>query len=274
MNPVWYYPIEDRLQEKSNSMKFSIRTFLFFLILISAAFADKLEIKSDGKDTALPFWPAQNKNYGAVLLLNGSGLAQSDSLLVRLAKQLALNGWNVVLLGDDNKSSVPWSKQLPEALNLLRQQKNMRIVLLHYGDQFNQTLDLLSKPPAPVFEGLILLSAYDSAKPAPQKPDLKMPIFDIVGQFDYDLVKQDMQARQTEFKTNNNNYLTIVIPGAHHDYEYSHQLLFSFIHGWMLKLSKFQSNPEPEMYSYLHGVTSDLQKQTPNTPQHAEYVHK
>jgi hypothetical protein len=88
-----------------------------------------------------------------------------------------------------------------------------------------------------------------------------MPVFDIVGQFDYDATKQEMSARQKEFGRNKNNYLAIQIPGAHHDYEFSRQLLFSFIHGWMIKLPEFKPKEPVIQYSYLYPVSASLANQ-------------
>ncbi|MCW8399724.1 alpha/beta hydrolase [Legionella sp. PATHC038] len=234
-------------------MKYITRIVLIFFCLFSMAFADKLQIKVDGKNIDLPYWPAKKDKYGAVLLINGGEQAQATALLDNLANQLAENGWQVVLLNNDTSITVPWIKQFPEVITALRKQKNVRVVLLHYGEQLKQTFDFLGKSPVPEIEGLVLLSAYDVPPPnnTDKKPELKMPVFDIVGQFDYDMTKQEMAARKKEFGPNKDNYLALEIPGAHHDYEYSRQLLFSFIHGWMVKLPEFQPKPPPVMYSYL-----------------------
>ncbi|CAM2916657.1 ATPases involved in biogenesis of archaeal flagella [Legionella steigerwaltii] len=229
--------------------------------LFSVAFADKLEIKVDGKNIDLPYWPAKKEKYGAVLLVNGGEQTQSTSLLDNLANQLAQNGWQVVLLNNDSGIPVPWIKQFPEVIATLRKQKNIRVVLLHYGEQLKQTFDYLGKPPIPEIEGLILLSAYDVPPSGDKEPKLNMPVFDIVGQFDYDMTKQEMAVRKKEFGSNKDNYLAIEIPGAHHDYEYSRQLLFSFIHGWMVKLPEFQGKSPPVMYSYLSPITPFFKEQ-------------
>ncbi|WP_058511846.1 ATPase [Legionella steelei] len=242
-------------------MKYITRIVLILFLLFSVAYADKLEIKVDGKNIDLPYWPAKKEKYGAVLLVNGGVQAQSTALLNDLAEQLAQNGWQVVLLNNDSGVTVPWIKQFPEVINTLRKQKNVRVVLLHYGEQLKQTFDYLGKPPVPEIEGLILLSAYNIPASTDKKPELKMPIFDIAGQFDYDVIKQDMAARKKEFGANKDNYLAIEIPGAHHDYEYSRQLLFSFIHGWMVKLPEFQPKPPPVMYSYLAPISAFFQEQ-------------
>ncbi|HHF7375210.1 alpha/beta hydrolase [Legionella bozemanae] len=242
-------------------MKYIIRTVLIFFFICSAAFADKLAIKVDGKNIDLSYWPAKKEKYGAVLLVNGGAQVQSFILLDSLANELAQNGWQVVLLNNDSSTTVPWIKQFPEVLAVLRKQKNIRVVMVHYGEQLKQTFDYLGNPPVPEIEGLILLSAYNTPPTADKKLELHMPVFDIVGQFDYDLIKQEMAARKKEFGTNKNNYLAIEIPGAHHDYEYSRQLLFSFIHGWMVKLPKLQPKSPPRMYSYLVPIAAFFQNQ-------------
>lgn len=238
-------------------MKYITRTILVFFFVFSAAFADKLAIKVDGKSIDLPYWPTKKEKYGAVLLVNGGAQMQSTALLDNLANELAQNGWNVVLLNHDNIVSVPWIKQFPEVITTLRNQKNMRIVVVHYGEQLKETFDFLEKPPVPEIEGLILLSAYDVSPSKNKKPKLNMPVFDIVGQFDFEVTKQEMAARKKEFGQNKNNYLAIEIPGAHHDYEYSRQLLFSFIHGWMVKLPKTHPKSPAVMYSYLAPIAVD-----------------
>ncbi|WP_131794055.1 alpha/beta hydrolase [Fluoribacter gormanii] len=232
-------------------MKYITRIVLVFFFVFSSAFADKLAIKVDGKSIDLPYWPAKKEKYGAVLLVNGGAQTQSTLLLDNLANELAQNGWQVVLLNNESTNAVPWIKQFPEVVTTLRNQKNMRIVVIHYGEQLKETFDYLEKPPVPEIEGLILLSAYDLPPSKNKKPELNMPVFDIVAQFDYELTKQEMAARKREFGPNKKNYLALEIPGAHHDYEYSKQLLFSFIHGWMVKLPEFHPKSPPVMYSYL-----------------------
>ncbi len=237
-------------------MKYITRTVLIFFFVFSAAFAENLQIKVDGKSVDLPYWPAEKEKYGAVLLVNGGAQAQSTLLLDNLANELAQNGWQVVLLNNYNKVSVPWIKQFPEVITSLRNKKSMRIVVVHYGEQLKQTFDYLGKPSVPEIEGLVLLSAYDIPPSTNKKPELNMPVFDIVGQFDYDMTKQEMAARKKELGQHKNKYLAIEIPGAHHDYEYSRQLLFSFIHGWMVKLPKLRPKSPPMMYSYLPPISA------------------
>ncbi|KTD73960.1 alpha/beta hydrolase [Legionella tucsonensis] len=242
-------------------MKYITRTTLIFFLICSTVFADKLAINVDGKNIDLPYWPAKKEKYGAVLLVNGGAQAESSILLDNLANELAQKGWQVVLLNNDSSITVPWIKQFPEVIAVLRRQKNIRVVTVHYGEQLKQTFDYLGKPPVPAIEGLILLSAYNTPPTADKKLELNMPVFDIVGQFDFDLIKQEMAARKKEFGKNKNNYLAIEIPGAHHDYGYSRQLLFSFIHGWMVKLPKLQPKSSPLMYSYLAPIALYFKRQ-------------
>ncbi|QLZ67861.1 alpha/beta hydrolase [Legionella sp. PC1000] len=242
-------------------MKYITRTVLIFFFVCSTLFADTLVIKVDGKNIDLPYWSPKKEKYGAVLLVNGGSQAHSSLLLDNLANELAQSGWQVVLLNNDSSITVPWIKQFPEVVAALRKQKNIRVVMVHYGEQLKQTFEYLGKPPVPQIEGLILLSAYNTPPTADKKLELNMPVFDIVGQFDYDLIKQEMAARKKEFAKNKNNYLAIEIPGAHHDYEYSRQLLFSFIHGWMVKLPMLQPKSPPRMYSYLVPIAAFFKNQ-------------
>ncbi|VEB38220.1 ATPases involved in biogenesis of archaeal flagella [Legionella sainthelensi] len=233
-------------------MNYLIRIMLLWCGMTSAAFTNMLEINIDGKHIHLPCWFSQKKQLGAILLVNGESHNQSSALLEYLAHRLAENGWMVTLVQDDKSNSIPWIKQLPEAIVTLRQQKFMKIVVLHYGEQLQQTLNYFGKPQAPKIEGLILLSAYNVQNPIRKKPEINMPIFDIIGQFDHDLVKQELAIRQKTLGNNKKKYLAIEIPGVEPDYKYSRQLLFTFIHGWMIKLPEFQPSSPSFMYTYQH----------------------
>ena len=81
-------------------------------------------------------------------------------------------------------------------------------------------------------------------------------LFDIAGQFDYDSVLSQIELRGREFKQH--NYLSIVMPGAHHEYEYTQKLLLAFIHGWMTKLPVIEPQKPPVQvsYSYIEPVFS------------------
>ncbi len=224
---------------------------LLWCCMVSAAFTNMLEININGKHFHVPCWLSQKQQLGAVLLVNGGSHSQSSTLLDYLAHRLAENGWMVTLLQDDKSNFIPWMKQLPEVIMTLRQQKFMKIVVLHYGEQLQQTLDYFDKPQAPKIEGLILLSAYHIQQPLNKKPEINIPIFDIIGQFDLGFVKQELAIRQKMFENNKKKYLAIEIPGAEQDYKYSRQLLFTFIHGWMMKLPEFQPSPT-FMYTYQY----------------------
>ncbi|WP_237762213.1 alpha/beta hydrolase [Legionella santicrucis] len=225
---------------------------LLWCCMVSAAFTNMLEINIDGKPFQVPCWFSQKKQIGAVLLINGGSHTQSPALLDYLAHRLAENGWMATLLQDDKSNSIPWMKQLPEVIMTLRQQKFMKIIVLHYGEQLQQTLDYFDKPQALKIEGLILLSAYPIQQPINKKPKINMPIFDIIGQFDHGLVKQELAIRQKTFGNNKKKYLAIEIPETEQDYKYSRQLLFTLIHGWMMKLPEFQPTPPIFMYTYQY----------------------
>lgn len=240
-------------------MNYILRTALIYCVIISSAFADKLEIKMDGKSVQLPSWTAQKEQYGAVVLVNGGEKARWSTLLESLAKKLNQDGWSTVLLNCNNDSTLAWNKALPEVVSTLRQQKNKRIIVLHYGEQLKQTFELFNKSPNATIEGLILLSAYDLQKPDDKKIELIVPVFDLAGQFDYQPVLLQFDSRQQMF--GQKKYLAMQVPGAHHDYEYSHQLLLSFMHGWMLKLAEFKVIPPPVLVSYIESIEPLMPKQ-------------
>lgn len=248
-------------------MKHILRTALVFFSLISIAFAESLEIKLNGKSIQLPYWSASKNPHGAVVLIKGGSQATWSLLLAHLAKQLSANGWSAVLVNCNAGNSEPWIKELPEVLNTLSQQKNARIVVVHYGEQLQQTLDLFSSSQKVAVQGLILLSAYNvgnnddkkanDKKTADKKPGLNLPLLDIVGQFDFDFIIQQMQAREKTITQN--KYLALTIPGAHHDYEYSRPFLLSFIQGWMLHLAVLK--PPPVLVSYIASMEPLMPKQ-------------
>lgn len=215
--------------------------------------AEQLEIKIDQNSVNLPYWPARKEQYGAVLIVQGSEQPQWSELLAGLAKQLAQNGWSVVLLNCTN-NSIPWLEQIPETISTLRKNKNKRIVMIHYGEQLNLSLDYFSKPQSKMINGLVLLSAYDHSSDENTWLSLRFPIFDVTGQFDYDPIRQQMRLREKEYKRK--NYLAVEIPGADHDYEYSQQLLVAYVHGWMAKLPETMPQPRPIISSYIESVYS------------------
>lgn len=198
----------------------------------------------------MPYWSAIKKHYGAVILVKGGSQTYWSQFLAHIAEQLAVSGWSVVLLNCISDTNVPWIKQLPEVINVLRQHKNKRITLIHYGDQLSQTLEYFSKPQAKMINGLVMVSAYDDEEHSLNNPPkFRFPLFDVAGQFDYDDVLTQMEQRQIEFKKN--NYRAVEMPGAHHDYQYSQELLLSFVHGWMAKLPEFEPHPPPIFVSFI-----------------------
>ncbi|HAU1296896.1 TPA: alpha/beta hydrolase [Legionella pneumophila] len=227
---------------------------LLFCLIVSNVFAEKLEITVEQKKVILPYWLSKPVSYGAVIIVRGGETAQWSLLLEQFAKGLFQNGWSVVLLNCTKNNSILWINQLPEVISTLRQNDNKRIVLVHYGDQLNLSLEYFSKLQSKMINGLVMLSAYDLNKNLQKAPRLRFPLFDIVGQFDYDMVKQQRKSREERFKEN--SYLAIDIPGAPHDYQYSQQLLLAFVHGWMAKLPEFEPQPPPILVSYLEPVYS------------------
>lgn len=233
---------------------FTLR-ILFLLLcgfIYNLACAEKLTIKMGAKTVSLPFWPAAEKqpNYGAVLLVYG-GQPQWSELLAHIAARLGRIGWSVVLLNSDGRNKESWVVQMPEVISTLRKNKNYRIVLIHYGEQLQQTIDYFTKPQAKMITGLIMLSAYNEAQEQ-TIPNVRFPLFDIVGQFDYDVVVH--QASNRKQAQQQRPYVQVEIPGASHDYEYSKGLLVSFVHGWMAKLP--EAKPSPRPISYLVPVFS------------------
>jgi hypothetical protein len=235
-----------------------IRTFFIFLLVISCVQADKLNITVDQSTISLPYWQAKKIHYGAVIIVRGGQQPEWSQLLADFAKQLARTGWSSVLLNCDKGTTLPWIDQIPEVISTLRQNKNRRIILIHYGEQLNQSLDYFSKPQSKMINGLVMLSAYDLDNKSDSSVKLRFPLFDIAGQFDYDMVLSQMQYRGKEFK--DRNYMAVEMPGAQHDYEYSKKLLVAYIHGWMAKLPEFVPQPRPIQASYIPPVyASDSQ---------------
>ena len=235
-------------------MNYFTRIVLIFVLIITNVRADVLEIKVDQTPVSLPYWLASDTHYGGVIIVRGGEQAHWSMLLTHFADQLANNGWSVVLLNCNDGNTVPWIKQVPEVISALRQNKNKRIVLVHYGDQLNQSIDYFSQPQAKLINGLVMLSAYDNQNNLDKPSSLRFPLFDIAGQFDYDTVLTQMQIREKEFKQH--NYLSLEMPGAHHDYEYSQRMVLAFIHGWMSKLPIIEPQKPPILASYIEPVYS------------------
>ncbi len=238
-------------------MKQLISIFLLFLSFHSSLFAEDLEIKVNQKSIKLPYWPAKNSNSGGVIVLRGGLPVQWSESLAHLSQLLDKNGWSTVLLNCNPESDVPWLTQLPEVISALRQNKNKRIVLLHYGEQLNMTLDYFSKPQGKTINGLVLLSAYDDKDSAVKPESLRFPLFDVDGQFDYDNVQDQVAARAKTFKSP--TYVSMEIPGADHEYNYAQELLVSFLTGWMLKIPESTVSAPPinsKSQSYIEPIYS------------------
>ncbi|WP_298622817.1 alpha/beta hydrolase [uncultured Legionella sp.] len=234
-------------------MKSCIRILLLLFLTISqCVFAEQLEIKVDQNTVSLPYWPAQKSQHGAVIIVRGGAQPEYSELLVMLTKQLARNGWSVVLLNCDSNNTTPWLNQIPETISSLRQNNNKRIVMIHYGEQLNVSLDYFSKPQSKMINGLVLLSAYGTSTDDKSYSSFRFPIFDVAGQFDYDTVLDQMQFRGKAFKAY--AYKAVEMPGADHEYEYVQKLLISYIHGWMVKLPETNIQPRPIPVSYIEPV--------------------
>ena len=158
----------------------------------------------------------------------------------------------MVLLNCTNDKVIPWIDQLPKVISTLRQDNNTRIVLVHYGDQLNQSFEYFSKPQSKMVNGLVMISAFDGRNARKATPRLRFPLFDIAGQFDFNEVLNQMSERKKDFKQQ--KYLSIEMPGAHHDYEYSEKLLLSFVHGWMSNLPASEIHSPPILVSYIEPI--------------------
>lgn len=206
-------------------------TIILCLLFSNISNAAELEIKAKQQAIKLPYWASQNSSDGAVIIIKGGATAQWSEALVHLSQLLAERGWSTVLLNTTTISS-SWLDLLPEVISTLRQKNNKRIVLLHYGEKMNITLDYFKKPQGKSINGLILLSAYDDP-PLENLENIRFPILDIVGQFDYDFVKNQYAERLKILKSP--TYLSLIMPGADNSYDYARELLSSFMVGWMLK---------------------------------------
>ena len=220
------------------------RIFIGFICIISSSIAADLEIKVNQKSIKLPYWSAKDPSNGGVIIVKGSDPAQWSDFLAHLAQLLATNGWSTALLNCTTENSdVPWLTQLPEAISAMRQAKSKRIILIHYGEQLNKSLDYFSKPQGKMINGLVLLSAFDETPSMVKPSSLRFSILDIVGQFDYDLVLSEVDERKKLF--NSPTYLFLEIPGADHEYDYAQDLLVSFLSGWMLKIPELNTAAPP-----------------------------
>lgn len=238
------------IKDKMKHFALIIKAGLFSLLLFSTALADSLEIKINQDAIALPYWPNHLNYYGAVIIARGGADNYCPPLILNFADYLSHNGWSVVLLSHAQDHIIPWDKQLPETIRLLREQKNHRIVLVHYGEGLSDSLAYFSGPQSKMINGFVMVSAYDDEKGGLENlPHVRFPLFDIAGQFDYEAVLSQMASREKEFRQR--HYTALKMPGAHHDYEYNEKLLLAFIHGWMVKLPELRHEPVPILVSYI-----------------------
>ena len=264
-------------------MKFIMAIAIAIVFNAPHAFSGSLEIKVEQKPIQMPYWPAKEPHYGGVIIVQGGEPAAWSEFLDSLAQLLATNGWSTALINTDPTVTASWISQLPEAIGAVRQDKNKRIVLIHYGEQLQQTIDYFNKPQGKMINGLIMLSAYNDpnsiATEAPKKekevdakkdkepakkkdntsdtPTFHFPVLDIDGQFDYDMVQSQFAERKKQFSPP--DYLSVQMPGANHQYEHAKQFLVAFMSGWMLKIPETATEKAPKgakTQSYLHPIYS------------------
>lgn len=237
-------------------MKQLTALFFLFFSLLNLCFADELEIKLNQKSVKLPYWPAARLNFGGVIIVRGGQPIQWSEPMANLAKILAQDGWSTVLLNVSPDIDGPWLSQVPEAISSLRQNKNKRIVLIHYGAELNMTLDYFSKPQGKTINALVLLSAYDEKESTVKPETLRFPIFDLDGQFDYEPIQAQFSARNQSFKSA--TYTQMQIPGADDEYNYSLDLLASFLTGWMLRIPESTVSAPPISHKALHSYLEPI----------------
>lgn len=248
-----------------NLMKKFLQFIAVFLTFISACYSADLQLKIGKQSINLPYWPATEPHYGGAILVRGGAQGPSSDFLAQLARLLAKNGWSTLVLNSSPAvGAASWVTQLPEVINLLRKDKNKRIILIHYGAQLNTALDYLNKPQSKKVNGLILLSAYDTQSSSINSSRFRIPIFDVFGQFDYAMVRQQVSEREIAFASN--TYRFVEIPGANHEYDYAKELLSAFLSGWMMNLPETSLQPlpvvrQPVAQSYvepIYSLSSDM----------------
>ncbi|HRD70830.1 MAG TPA: alpha/beta hydrolase [Legionella sp.] len=230
----------------NHTFKALLFCFLFYPFFMCA---DSLKIDVEQASINLPYWPAKKAHYGAVLMINGE--STSSTLLNQLANQLSRIGWSVVAINMDQQAAIPWIAQIPEVIRTLRQDHNKRIVMIHYGEHLNQTLEYFNKPQSKMINGLVMLSAFAQTDTFVDY-NIRFPLLDILGQFDYEFIHDQRNLRARDFRRY--RYSSIEMPGANHDYEYSKKLLFAYIHGWMSKLPEFKPQRAPISVSYIEAI--------------------
>lgn len=214
-------------------------TSFFLLCLLTNAWTapSTLDIKANGQKVSLPYWPALHKPKGSILIIFGDSLVYGLKSPQELARLLAQQGWSAAIINthpSDDKNN--WVTQIPDTMLALKRKDNNRQIILHYGAKLSVTLAYFAKPQSKKANGLVLVSAYD--KPIQKDlPDLlkkiKYPVFDVVGQFDYDDVLEQAKIRRDSMG-NGNTYKFLVVPGARHQYWFATKSLVDYLHGWMM----------------------------------------
>lgn len=212
---------------------------LLFLLTNAWTAVSTLDIKANGQKISLPYWPAIHKPKGSILIIFGDSPIYGLKSPRELAMFFAQLGWSAAIINtypSDDKNN--WVTQIPDAMMTLKRKDNNRQIILHYGAKLSVTLAYFAKPQSKKVNGLVLMSAYD--KP-PQKdlPELlkkvKYPVFDVVGQFDYDDVLDQAKNRRDSMG-NSDTYKFLLLPGARHQYWFATKSLVDYLHGWMMDL--------------------------------------
>jgi len=190
-----------------------------------------IELNIEGKKCQASFQPNQFKTSRGSLLL----IASQDSLLLNvLQRSLAQYGWSSLRLLMKEHCRL---NQLPEAIRYLRKQQNKRSLVLYYGKGLNDFLQYFQKDKRKQLNGLVLLSAYDipqdTRKTVPMT-EVKLPVFDVIGQFDYERVKHQWRERKLQMQ-DKKRYSSLELVGSNHDYSESKQALVNWLAGWMKK---------------------------------------
>ncbi|WP_133141188.1 alpha/beta hydrolase [Legionella spiritensis] len=200
-----------------------------------------LDIEVNQQKLALPYRAAVGDAKGAVLIIHGSQPIYGQSFVNRLSDKLAMLGWSTLLIQTyqiNDKAKL--TDIIPSSLTALRLKDNNRLVVIHYGDQLQVSLDYFVQPQSKQANGMILLSAYDrtdAKKQADLLKKLRFPAFDIVGQFDYGRVLRQAKKRH-DANSENSKYQFLMLPGARHQYTYTSAMLAAYVNGWMEKLSR------------------------------------
>ena len=220
------------------------KMFLFIALAglsFVATAQNTIELNIEGKKCQASFQPNQFKTSRGSLLL----IASQDSLLLNaLQRSLAQYGWSSLRLLMNKHCRL---NQLPEAIRYLRKQQNKRSLVLYYGKRLNDFLQYFQKDKRKQLNGLVLLSAYDipsDTRKSVAMTEMKLPIFDVVGQFDYDSVRRQWQARKQQMH-GQKHYYPLELLGADHEYAESRQALTNWLVGWMKKQIIPEVAPSP-----------------------------